>query len=98
MTACSNPPKRLPDDQLEHLIDGVAWAKTCMIIAAATSPNSDERRAELEKLRQAIVEPRRLVDDAMSKHYDMPYEVMVELRACELAIPKLEAGAVLRSK
>lgn len=96
MPACSAPPSRPPREVLDHLIDDVAWAKTCMLIAAATPPSSPEREREMEKLRKAIVEPRRVVDDAGRQGQSLPDAIIVALRTCELAIPKLEAGAVLR--
>lgn len=96
MTACSNPPNRPPHEVIDRLIDEVAWAKTCMLICAATKPGSPERTDELNKLRTAVIEPRRSVDDLLGKALALPHEILVELRACELAIPKLEAGAVLR--
>lgn len=96
MPACSNPPNRPPRDVVDRLIDEVAWAKTCLLICAATKPGSPERTDELTKLRQAVVEPRRSVDEILGRGQDVPRAVLVELRTCELAIPKLEAGAVLR--
>jgi len=96
MTACSSPPNRPPREVIDHLIDEVAWAKTCMIIAAATAPGSPEREREMEKLRKAVVDPRRVVDDVFNQGQSLPRDLIVELRTCELAIPKLEAGAVLR--
>jgi hypothetical protein len=94
MPACS--PNRPPREVLDRLIDDVAWAKTCMIIAAATPPKSAERESEMDKLRKAVVEPRRVVDEVFSQGQSLPRELIIELRTCELAIPKLEAGAVLR--
>ena len=96
MTACSDPPNRPLREVIDRLIDGVAWAKTCMLITAATKPGSPERERELEKLRKAVVAPRQVVDEVFSKGQSLPRELIVELRTCELAIPKLEAGAVLR--
>lgn len=81
---------------IDHLIDQVAWAKTCLMICAATRPGSSERTDELNKLRAAVIEPRRSVDEILERSQDLPREILVELRTCELAIPKLEAGAVLR--
>ena len=98
MTACSNPPNRPPREVIDRLIDDVAWAKTCMIIAAATAPKSPDREREMEKLRQAVIEPRRVVDEVFSQGQSLPRAVIVELRTCELAIPKLEEGAVLRQQ
>ncbi len=96
MTACSNPPDRAPREVVDRLIDTLAWAKTCMLIAAATVPGSPEREREMQKLREAVVEPRRVVDDVLGRGQVLPDAVLVELRVCELAIPKLEAGMVLR--
>ena len=96
MTACSDPPNRPPREVIDRLIDDVAWAKTCMLITAATAPKGPERACELEKLRKAVVEPRRVVDEVFNKRQTLPRELIVALRTCELAIPKLEAGAVLR--
>jgi len=96
MTACSNPPNRPPREVIDRLIDAVAWAKTCLIVTAATKPGSPDRAREMEKLREAIVEPCRVVDEVFGKGQSLPRELLVELRSCELAIPKLEAGAVLR--
>lgn len=81
---------------IDRLIDEVAWAKTCMIVTAATAPKSPERESEMAKLRQAVIEPRRAVDEILGRGQAVPREVLVTLRTCELAIPKLEAGAVLR--
>lgn len=96
MPACSNPPNRPPRDVVDRLIDAVAWAKTCMLIAAAAAPGSPERTHEMTLLRQAVLEPRREVDEILGRGQAVPREVLVTLRACELAIPQLEAGAVLR--
>jgi len=96
MPACSDPPNRPSRELIDRLIDEVAWAKTCMLITAATPPRSAERDTELAKLRTAVVEPRRLVDEVLSKAQVVPQNLLIELRSCELAIPKLEAGAVLR--
>lgn len=96
MPACSSPPNRPPREILDRLIDDVAWAKTCMLIAAATAPKSPARTHEMEKLREAVIEPRRVIDEVFSKGQSIPREPLIELRSCELAIPKLEVGAVLR--
>ena len=96
MPACPSPPNRPPRDVIDRLIDDVAWAKTCMIIAAATAPKSPEREREMVKLRKAVEETRRVVDEIGSQGQSLPDVILVELRTCELAIPKLEAGAVLR--
>jgi hypothetical protein len=96
MPACSAPPNRPPHDVVDRLIDHVAWAKTCMLLAAATKPGSPERTREMEQLRQAVVEPRRAVDEILGRGQAVPREVLITLRTCELAIPQLEAGAILR--
>ena len=96
MPACSSPPNRPPREVIDRLIDHLAWAKTCMLVAAATTPKSPEREREMEKLRNAVIEPRRVVDEVFNSGQSLPRELIVELRTCELAIPKLEAGAVLR--
>lgn len=96
MPACSDPPNRPPRELIDRLIDEVAWAKTCLLICAATRPGSPERTDELKKLREAVVEPRRAIDEVFGKGQSLPRAVLIELRTCELAIPKLEAGAVLR--
>ena len=96
MTACSNPPNRPAREVIDRLVDGIAWAKTCMLITAATKPGSPERDRELEKLRKAVIEPRQVVDEVFSKGQSLPRELIIELRTSELAIPQLEAGAVLR--
>jgi len=98
MPACSNPPNRPPREVIDQLVDAVAWAKTCMLIAAATRPGSPERSRALDKLRDAVVEPRRLVDEVFGHAQSLPRDLVVELRVCELAIPKLEAGAILREQ
>lgn len=77
MPACSSLPNRPPPEVLDRL----------------TKPKSPEREREMEKLRQAIVEPRKNVDEIFSRG-----QSLVELRTCELAIPKLEAGAILRQE
>ena len=79
-----------------ELLDAVAWAKTCMLIAAATKPGSPERAAELAKLRDAIREPRRRVDEIFAIGGKISPELLIELRVCEKAVPALEKGAVLR--
>ena len=96
MPACS--PNRPPREVIDRLIDEVAWAKTCMLIAAATAPKSADRDREMEKLRKAVIEPRRVIDEVFNRGQSLPRELIVELRTCELAIPKLEAGAVLRKQ
>jgi hypothetical protein len=80
----------------DSLINEVAWAKTCLLITAATVPGSPERAHELTLLRQAVIGPRRAVDKILDAGQAVPREVIVALRVCELAIPKLEAGEVLR--
>ena len=96
MPACS--PNRPSREILDRLIDAVAWAKTCLILTAATKPGSPERARELAKLREAIVEPRRGVDEAFAQGQSLPRELIIDLRACELSVPKLEQGAVLRQE
>ena len=96
MPACANPPNRPPPEVVDRLVDEVAWAKTCLLITAGTKPGSPERAAELEKLRAAVIRPRHIVDEILAKTQAVPRNLLVELRTCELAIPKLEAGAVLR--
>jgi hypothetical protein len=96
MPACS--PNRPSREVLDRLIDTVAWAKTCMLIAAATKPGSSERAEELAKLREAVIEPRCVVDDAFGQGQSLPRDLIIELRTCELAIPQLEQGAVLRER
>jgi len=80
----------------EPLVDMIAWAKTCLLITAATVPGSPERTAELAKLREAIIEPRRRVDETIAAGGVVPPALLVELRVCEKAVPALEKGAVLR--
>ena len=94
---CPDPPSRPPRETLDRLIDLVAWAKTCMLITAATPPGSPERACELQKLREAVIEPRCLIDKVLSNSQALPQALLVDLRTSELAIPKLEAGAVLRT-
>jgi hypothetical protein len=96
MPACSSAPNRPPAEVLDRLIDEVAWAKTCMIIAAATPPSSVERAREMDKLRAAVIQARKIVDEVLGKAQALPRDVLIALRSCELAIPKLEAGAILR--
>ena len=96
MPSCANPQNRPPRDVVDRLIDEVAWAKTCMLITAATKPGSPERTREMAQLRQAVVKPRHAVDKILGQGQAVPREVLITLRTCELAIPKLEAGAVLR--
>jgi hypothetical protein len=97
VTACSNPPNRPPPEVIGRLIDEAAWAKTCMLVTAATVPNSPERGREMAKLREATTKLRAAVDDILvGKKQVLPEVILVELRICEIAIPKLEAGAVLR--
>jgi len=98
MTTSAVPPNRPSREVIDRLIDAVAWAKTCMLIAAATAPGSPERESEMERLRQAVVDPRRVVDEILGRGQVIHRELLVQLRACELAIPKLEAGAVLRQQ
>ena len=96
MTSCPDPQDHPPREVLSYLIDLVAWAKTCLYVAAATAPGSAERARELVTLRKAVTEPRRVADEILGGKQKLPHEVLVALRVCELAIPKLEAGAVLR--
>jgi hypothetical protein len=96
MPACSNPPNRAPHDVTDRLIDAVAWAKTCVLITAATAPGSPERTEELTKLKEAVVDPRRDVEEVLAAGQILPDVILIDLRVCELAIPKLEAGAILR--
>lgn len=96
MTPCADSSNQPPREVIDRLIDAVAWAKTCLIITAATVPASPVRASEIEKLRQAVIEPRRIVDEIVACGQSVPREVLVALRTCELAIPKLETGAVLR--
>jgi hypothetical protein len=99
MPACSNRSSRPPPEVIGRLVDAVAWAKTCLLITAATLPGSAQRAAELDKLRAAVVEarrPRRRVDKIFGRGQALPPDLIGELRSRELAIPRLEAGAVLR--
>jgi hypothetical protein len=96
MPACSNPPNRPPDDVINRLIDEVAWAKTCLLITASTAPGSSDRDRELGALKRAVIAPRRAIDEILANDQVLPHEVLVTLRMCEMAIPKLEAGAILR--
>lgn len=98
MTACSSPPNRPAREVIDRLIDNIAWAKTCMLIAAATAPGSSDRDREMEKLRKAVIEPRRVVDEVFGQGQSLPRELLIELCTCELAIPKLAQGAVLRQQ
>lgn len=43
MTACTNPPNRPPPDVLERLIEEVAWARTCLLITVAPTPDEDHK-------------------------------------------------------
>jgi hypothetical protein len=97
-SCCDNPPNRPPREVIDRLIDVVAWAKTCMLVTAATKPGSPERETELMTLRQAILEPRRMVDEILEQGQALPRDVIITLRSCELALPQLEAGAVLRQQ
>lgn len=92
-----DPPSRPPHETLDRLIDLVAWARTCLLITAATPPGSPGRLCKLEELRKALVEPRHLTDEILGSSRELPQALLVSLRVCELAIPKLEAGAVLRT-
>jgi hypothetical protein len=96
---CPDPqhPHQPTRETLNRLIDLVAWAKTCLLITAATPPGSPERIYELQELREAVVEPRHLTDKILGSSQKLPQALLVDLRTCELAIPKLEAGAVLRA-
>ena len=96
MTACSDPPNRPTSDVIDRLVDQVAWAKTCLLTTAATAPGTAEREWELAKLRAAVAPPRETVDAIFTRGQAVPRTVLIELRTCELAIPKLEQGAVLR--
>ena len=97
MPACCDLPNRPSPEVVDRLVEEVAWAKTCMLIAAATLPGSADRAAEMTKLRAAVAVPRRLIDEILGKAQAVPRDLLVELRTCELAIPKLEAGAILRA-
>ena len=97
MTTPTEPPNHPPREMIERLIDLVAWAKTCMFIAAATAPRSPERTCEIKKLREAVIEPRDLITKILHSRRELPRPLLVDLRVCELAIPRLEAGAVLRT-
>lgn len=80
----------------EALVDMIAWAKTCLLIAAATMPGSPERETELANLREAIVEPRRRLDEICGAGGNVAPVLLVELRVCEKGVAALEKGAVLR--
>lgn len=94
---CPDPQPHPTRETLNHLIDLVAWAKTCLLITAATLPGSPERSYELQELRKAVVEPRYLTDKILGSSQKLPQALLVDLRTCELAIPKLETGAILRA-
>lgn len=89
-------PDSPPREVIDRLIDLIAEAKTCMLIAAATAPSSPERSPCMEELRRAVLEPRCLIDEILGKSQKLPQALLVTLRTCELSIPRLEAGAVLR--
>ena len=110
----TDPPSQLPREVLDHLIDLVAEAKTCLLLAAMTPTGSRERALALARLRTAVLEPRSLTNqildglrkavanpqhithEILDSLQGMPQAIIVELRVCEMAISKLEAGAVLR--
>jgi len=96
MPLSSSPPKRDMSADVDRLIAEVAWAKTCLIVSAASAPASPQRTHELEKLRQAIAPARRRGDAILARGQGVPENVLVALRVCELALPELEAGAGLR--
>ena len=96
MSTSASSSNRPPPEVIASLIDKVAWAKTCVMIAAGTSPDSVERAGEMVGLREAVVAARGFVAEILSGGQEVPWNLLVELRVCELAIPKLEAGAVLR--
>lgn len=96
MPADADSPNHPPREILDRLIDEVAWAKVCKRVAAATVPKSAARERERQQLRIAITAPRRTVDVICGQGQSLPREVLDTLRTCELAIPQLEASAVLR--
>jgi hypothetical protein len=98
MPACADPSKRPSHDVVVRLIDTVAWAKTLMITTAGTIPLSDERKSALLTFRQAAVEARRDIDAVLNEGFQLPDQILIEMRVCEMAVPQLEAGAVLRTK
>lgn len=96
MPTCPDPPNRSPRELLDRLIDLVAWAKTCLLITVGTAPSSPERESEMARLKEAVIEPRNITDEILGSGQALPQAVLVELRVCELAISRLEAGAVPR--
>ena len=60
MSACAAPPNRPPRDVIDRLIDTIAGAKTCMLIAAATAPKTPAREREMEKLLRSATEDTRV--------------------------------------
>lgn len=83
------PPR--PHEELSSLIDAVAYAKMCFIVATGTVPRSPQRGKALEDLRQAVVRSRHAVDEIFRRSQAVSREILVQLRVCELGIQRLES-------
>lgn len=79
------------DEEIGAIIDAVAWAKTCLIIATQCPAGSVQRRDELRMLAEGTPEARKLVDAYEVKHGKgkLPQRIYVELRTCELGLVRL---------
>jgi hypothetical protein len=82
---------------LDRVIDAVAWAKTCFVIAAASRPYPSQLKHELAKLAEAAAAARKLVDeyepmkkeklvDSYSKKH---FAILCDLRVSELGLVRL---------
>lgn len=92
MTACL--PNRPGRAVVDRLIDAVRNAKSCLAAAEATDIGSPARSRAIAQLRAAVAVPRAVVDTILERGQAVPREAIVDLRACELAIPKLSSGSL----
>jgi hypothetical protein len=79
------------DEEISRIIDAVAWAKTCLIIATQCPAGSVQRRDELRMLAEGALAARTLVDAYEVKHGNgkLSRRIYIELRTCEIGLVKL---------
>jgi hypothetical protein len=86
----------VPSD-LDRIIDAVAWAETCFIIAASSRADPAKFKSELVKLEEASKAARKLVDayepiakETLADKYSAKhFAIMKSLRTSELGLKEL---------
>jgi hypothetical protein len=76
------------DDSRMKLIDAIAWAKTCLLIAAQSRNNASQLAVELGKLEEANKSVRSMLPG--EKDFErLPFALKKEIRVCEIGLERL---------